>query len=365
MAELHLEHISKRYGEARALNDFSLHIRDKEFLVLFGPAGAGKTTLLSIISGIIDCDEGIVSFDGKAMDPDIAPSMRNVAMVFEDYALYPHFSVYDNIAFPLRSAQYKKSEKDIRQAVEAVTKKMNIGHLLDRLPSQMSNGQRQRVALGRALVRNPNVFLMDEPLAHLDAKLKNFMRTELKSIQQQLDTTAIYVTHDYLEALSLGDRIAIIDKGSLVQVGDADAIYSHPCNTFVASLVGEPEINLYHCVLKEKSIVSRESPKFRIPLQTTQRKLLEGHEDAVIVGIRGIYIASSFQKQAGWQEGQITDFHSTGNRFVVQISFSGVQINTLLPGDSMPQIGKKLFFKIDTSKLLFFRSTDTTAIQEN
>ncbi|MBP3652013.1 MAG: ABC transporter ATP-binding protein, partial [Clostridia bacterium] len=218
MARIQLEGVTRRYDRTTAINKLSLDVKDNEFFVLFGPAGAGKTTTLKCIAGSEFPQEGLVKIDGKIVNL-VEPSDRNVSMVFENYALYPHLSVYDNIAFPLRSKLYRKSEAEIKEAIDKIAKLMRIDMLYERKPSQLSNGQRQRVAIGRCLVRTPNVFLMDEPLAHLDAKLKHTMRTELKEMQSAFNTTTIYVTHDYMEAMSLADRIAVLDKGEIRQLG--------------------------------------------------------------------------------------------------------------------------------------------------
>jgi multiple sugar transport system ATP-binding protein len=250
MAKIELCGIKKKYGKTEALKNINLVIEDKEFLVLFGPAGAGKTTILKLIAGIELPSEGTVRISDQVVNLTEA-SERNVAMVFENYALYPHMTVYDNIAFPLRSKRYRQDEDVIKERVESVTRLMKIDALLERLPAQISNGQKQRVALGRSLVRTPNVFLMDEPLAHLDAKMRHFMRAELKEMQGTLNTTTLYVTHDYMEALSLGDRIAILNEGAFEQTGTAMEIYNFPANEFVAKLVGEPEINIFPVRLKQ------------------------------------------------------------------------------------------------------------------
>ena len=269
MAKIELIGVTKRFGKTTALNNVNLEVHDKEFFVLFGPAGAGKTTLLNNIAGIQIPEEGMVKIGGKIVN-QVDPAERNVAMVFENYALYPHMTVYDNIASPLRSPRDKKDEAAIKEAVNRVAALMRIDMLLERLPSQLSNGQRQRVALGRALVREPNVFLMDEPLAHLDAKLRNHMRGELKEMQTAFATTTIYVTHDFMEAMSLGDRIAIINEGKIVQLGTSDEIYYMPCNEFVAQLMGDPEINLLPCKLIKVdnvySVVWTEAPQVKMVL---------------------------------------------------------------------------------------------------
>ena len=250
MARIQLENVKKSFGKVQALNGINIDVKDKEFFVLFGPAGAGKTTILNCIAGINLPEEGMVRFNGEVVNL-VDPAHRNVAMVFENYALYPQMTVYDNMAAALRSNLYKTDEETIKEKVHAAARMMKMENLLERLPSQLSNGQKQRVAMGRALVRTPNVFLMDEPLAHLDAKLRNAMRTELKEMQANLGSTCIYVTHDFMEAMALGDRIAIINKGEIVQIGSGDEIYYMPCNEFVAQLMGDPQINILPGEIKE------------------------------------------------------------------------------------------------------------------
>ena len=223
MAKIEVVNVTKRFGKFTALNNVNLEIKDNEFFVLFGPAGAGKTTLLNNVAGIQIPEEGLIRFNGEIMNK-IDPAHRNVAMVFENYALYPNLTVYENIASPLRSPLYKKDNATVDREVHRVAELLRIDHLLERLPSQISNGQKQRVAIGRALVRDPNVFLMDEPLAHLDAKLRHYMRSELKEMQSSFNTTCIYVTHDSLKLVSLGDRIAIINEGNIIQVGTRESV---------------------------------------------------------------------------------------------------------------------------------------------
>ncbi|MBR6452472.1 MAG: ABC transporter ATP-binding protein, partial [Lachnospiraceae bacterium] len=250
MARIQLENVKKAFGKVQALDGINIDVKDKEFFVLFGPAGAGKTTILNCIAGIVMPEEGVVKFDDEIVNLT-DPAHRNVAMVFENYALYPQMTVYDNMASALRSKLYKKDESEIKERVQWAAKIMKMEELLERLPSQLSNGQKQRVAMGRALVREPNVFLMDEPLAHLDAKLRNSMRTELKEMQANLGSTCIYVTHDFMEAMALGDRIAIINEGKIVQIGTGDDIYYLPCNEFTAQLMGDPQINIIDAAITQ------------------------------------------------------------------------------------------------------------------
>jgi multiple sugar transport system ATP-binding protein len=244
MADVKLTAITKFYGKKQALSEVDLHINDGEFFVILGPSGAGKTTTLKSIAGLEDIDGGTVHIGGVDMD-GVEPYHRNVAMAFESYALYPQRTVYDNLASPLRSGRtgtYSAAEQ--RERIEAVTGTLGIGQLLKRFPRELSNGQRQRVALGRVLVRPAGVYLLDEPLSHLDAKLRAQMRAELKQLGAMSSTTTLYVTHDYQEALALGDRIAVLREGRIVQVGTPREIWEEPADTFVARSLGQPEINL-------------------------------------------------------------------------------------------------------------------------
>ncbi|MBV9392740.1 MAG: ABC transporter ATP-binding protein, partial [Verrucomicrobia bacterium] len=250
MASVQIQGLTKWYGKRRGVEDLSLEINDKEFITVFGPAGAGKTTILSLIAGIIAPTRGSVRIGGRIVD-DLEPADRNVAMVFESYALYPQLNVFDNMAFPLRSPKSRMAEDKVKNRVLQYARLMKIDHLLDRSIQALSNGQRQRTALGRALVRQPDVFLLDEPLSHLDAKLRHSMRAELKEMRTQLGTTTIYVTHDYLEAMSLGDRVVVINQGKIQQVGTPKEVYFKPASVEeVAKQFGDPEINIVDAKLR-------------------------------------------------------------------------------------------------------------------
>ncbi|HIP56630.1 MAG TPA: ABC transporter ATP-binding protein [Ignisphaera aggregans] len=248
MVRVKLDHVSKYFGRVRAVEDFNLLIRDGEFVTLLGPSGCGKSTTLLMIAGIYKPTKGRIYFDDQDVT-DLPPKDRNVGMVFQSYALYPHMTVYENIAFPLRLKKMPKNEID--RKVREIAKFLKIDHLLDRKPAQLSGGQQQRVALARALVKEPDVLLLDEPLSNLDALLRVYMRAELKRLQKELKVTTVYVTHDQVEALSMSDRIVVMNEGRIQQVGTPDEIYSHPANTFVASFIGTPPMNLIPCTYQE------------------------------------------------------------------------------------------------------------------
>src|SRR5262245_1696264 len=248
MGQVVLKGINKFYDSVHAVKDVNLQIRDKEFVVLVGPSGCGKTTTLRMIAGLEAISSGDISIDGNVIN-QLAPMDRDIAMVFQNYALYPHMSVYDNMAFGLKMRQFAKGEieKRVREAADI----LGIGEMLKRKPRQLSGGQRQRVALGRAIVRHPQLFLFDEPLSNLDAKLRVQMRVELKKLHLRLGTTAIYVTHDQVEAMTLGDRVVVMKDGWVQQVGEPLELYNNPANRFVAGFIGSPAMNFADVTLSE------------------------------------------------------------------------------------------------------------------
>ncbi len=255
MATIELKNIEKSFGNNKVINNFNIKINDGEFIVLVGPSGCGKSTLLRMISGLESVDKGEIHLDNKIIN-NLIPSKRGIAMVFQSYALYPHMNVYENMSFGLKTEKLEKNEID--KKVKDAAKTLQIEDLLERKPRQLSGGQRQRVAIGRAITRNPKLFLFDEPLSNLDAALRSEMRVEISKLHKQLNTNMIYVTHDQIEAMTLADKIVILNNGNVEQVGTPDEIYNNPSNIFVAEFIGMPKMNILkngiNTVLKELNL---------------------------------------------------------------------------------------------------------------
>ena len=359
MAKIQLKNVTKKFGKVTALDGVNLEIKDKEFFVLFGPAGAGKTTILNCIAGIQIPEEGVVEFDGEVVNL-VDAAHRDTAMVFENYALYPQMTVYDNMASPLRSKLYKKDEEYIKEKIQQVAEMMKMDYLLQRLPSQLSNGQKQRVAMGRALVRSPKVYLMDEPLAHLDAKLRNSMRTELKEIQANFGTTSIYVTHDFMEAMSLGDRIAIVNEGKIIQIGSGDEIYYLPCNEFVAQLMGDPEINLISGTVSKTAsgylfTVEAGGKTYELPEDKGLFSVFENTKiEKVDMGIRPQHLKYSFEPKEGYLKCSVYSYESIGNKSVIVAEYDGLQLRMIAPNGLTVNIDQDVYVDLMLDRTMFF-----------
>ncbi len=281
MAEIKLKSLSKKFGKTDALHPLDLQIKDGEFMTILGPSGCGKSTLLNLLAGLEAPTTGDILFDGESVI-ELSPKQRDVAFVFQSYALYPHKSVYDNIAFPLAIAKTDRLEID--RQVREVSSLLEIDNLLDRKPKELSGGQRQRVALGRAIIRRPRVFLFDEPLSNLDAQLRTQMRTELKKLHRKLKTTFIYVTHDQTEAMSLADTIAILRDGNLLQTGTPEQIYKEPANMFIGSFIGNPGMNFLDAeIIKDGAQVNVENKIYDLPSKVDR-------PGDIIVGLRPEFI---------------------------------------------------------------------------
>ena len=285
MASITYEHVWKRFGDVVAVRDLDIKVADKEFLVFVGPSGCGKTTSLRLLAGLEEISEGDIYIEDRLVN-DVPPKDRDIAMVFQSYALYPHMSVYDNMAFGLKLRKTPKSE--INQRVQDAADILGIGNLLDRKPKQLSGGQRQRVAVGRAIVRDPAVFLMDEPLSNLDAKLRVQARAEISKLHQRLETTFIYVTHDQVEAMTMGTRIAVMKDGVLQQIDSPQNLYDKPNNIFVGGFIGSPSMNFFEATVTSgdgKTFV--DAGKFRVQVPEAKVSLYQQHAGKeVVFGIR-------------------------------------------------------------------------------
>src|SRR4249920_3341751 len=285
MAQVVLKDLNKKFDEVHAVKDVNLTIRDKEFMVFVGPSGCGKTTTLRMVAGLEEITAGEISIGDRVVN-DLPPKDRDIAMVFQNYALYPHMSVYDNMAFGLKMRKFPKTE--IAKRVQDAAEILGIQELLKRKPRQLSGGQRQRVAVGRAIVRHPQVFLFDEPLSNLDAKLRVQMRVELKRLHESLETTAIYVTHDQVEAMTLGDRVVVMKDGRVQQVGEPLELYGQPVNKFVASFIGSPAMNFVDVQVSESGgALWAEAPGVRLKVPPAPAARLRGRSGArVTLGVR-------------------------------------------------------------------------------
>ena len=353
MARIGLRNVSKRFGAVVAVHRLDLEIGDREFVVLLGPSGCGKTTTLNMIAGLDEPTEGEISFDGQMVNA-VPPHRRDVAMVFQSYALYPHKTVYDNIGFGLRMRKYPAAEIDrrVRDAADI----LKIADLLDRRPHQLSGGQRQRVALGRAMVRQPAAFLMDEPLSNLDAGLRVAMRAELKELHARMRTTFVYVTHDQAEALTLADRIVVMRDGVVQQVGNADEIYERPCNVFVASFLGTPRINLIAGTL----VGEGEGVAFRngwlalaLPRATAAR--LRGHVGkAVILGIRPEDVDERVASGDGAIRARVHFVMPIGSDQLVAFRADGQDIFFRVGKESRCRAGDDIALAVNTNRLHLF-----------
>jgi multiple sugar transport system ATP-binding protein len=285
MAQVMLKALNKKYDEVHAVKDVNLHIRDKEFIVLVGPSGCGKSTTLRMVAGLEEITSGEIHI-GERLVNDLPPKDRDIAMVFQNYALYPHMTVYDNMAFGLKMRKFPKAE--IEKRVKDAAEILGIQELLKRKPRQLSGGQRQRVAVGRAIVRHPQVFLFDEPLSNLDAKLRVQMRVELKKLHDRLETTAIYVTHDQVEAMTLGDRVVVMKDGWIQQVGEPLELYGQPTNKFVAGFIGSPAMNFVDVGINEANgSVVAETQGLRLTVPAARATALRAYKgQQVALGVR-------------------------------------------------------------------------------
>ncbi len=359
MVKVITKNLTKKYGEVIAVKNLDLSINDKEFFILLGPSGCGKSTALLCIAGLLRPDGGEIWFDDKLVtsperDVYVPPQERELAMVFQDYALYPHMTIFQNIAFPLEVRKESKSE--VEKRVKATTDLLGISQLLDRKPKQLSGGQRQRVALGRAIVREPKIFLMDEPLANLDAKLRVRMRVELRKLHEKLGTTTVYVTHDQIEAMCIGDRVAVLKDGILQQVGAPTELYDAPKNTFVAGFIGSPAMNMLDGSLVQKNgslMIDLGVIVFELP-RWMQQKLKETSGSKVILGFRPEHIALAGKYQKNAIEAKVDMIESIGREIHVHLTVGDYSFVAITTSNKDVRVGRSAWILLNEEKIHIF-----------
>ncbi len=370
MAEVTLQNISKIYedvnkerGRKKAVDDISFTVHDKEFMVLVGPSGCGKSTLLRMIAGLEEISEGTLSIDGKRIN-ELSPSNRDIAMVFQNYALYPHMTVYDNMAFGLKIKNHSKSE--IKERVLQTAKLLEIEDELYRKPKTLSGGQRQRVAIGRAIIRRPKVFLFDEPLSNLDAKLRSQMRIELQRLHREINETIIYVTHDQTEAMTLGHRIAVLNKGKLMQLDAPMHLYNNPANKFVAGFIGSPTMNFLKGYLKHDAqyFFSHEDGNCNIFLGSEISEGLKNYLNKQIeIGIRPEDIFVSEDTNASCDcKLKVMAYENMGNEQLIYLSLANQTLIARRPPADSIEIGVEIGINFLKDKVIFMQEENGVVI---
>jgi len=348
MASLKLENVSKSFDRVLALSGVNFHVEEGEFCVLLGPSGCGKSTLLEIVAGLIHQDEGTVYIDDRPID-DLSPRKRDVAMVFQNYALYPHMTVAQNLGFGLRMRHVSKEM--IKKSVVETARLLGISELLDRMPKELSGGQKQRVAMGRALVRRPKIFLLDEPLSNLDARLRVNVRLELKKLHKQIQTTILYVTHDQVEAMTLGDKVIVMREGKIHQIDRPEIIYNEPADTFVATFIGSPVINLFKgTVLKKKGRFILETQDFT--LDADEHDLNVGNKELEI-GLRPEDIKVGLEDDGGLKA-TVEMVTNVGSEKYVHTRIGSTSLTARVEKETSITTGGVVSLGIDTSKLHLF-----------
>jgi multiple sugar transport system ATP-binding protein len=354
MAEVRLQNVKKAYGPVSVIEDLDLEIKDQEFMVLVGPSGCGKSTALRMIAGLEEITDGTISIGDRVVN-DLPPKDRDIAMVFQSYALYPHMTVRENLEFGLKMRKLPQTEMD--RLVNDAAAILGITHLLDRKPKQLSGGQRQRVAVGRAIVRKPAVFLFDEPLSNLDAKLRVQMRAEISKLQQRLQTTAVYVTHDQVEAMTMGHRIAVMNAGKLQQVGTPLEVYEKPVNLFVANFIGTPPMNFFNATFGDGG-TTLVAEGFRIPVPVALRSLTATRDGKkVVVGIRPEHIASTSRPTRGETadlEVEVEIVEPLGHEIVVHGKIGEDILVFSVDAHEMPRMGSRMPVRVQLDSLHLF-----------
>lgn len=353
MAKVRLQNITKVFKDAPAVKNVNLEVEEGEFLVLLGPSGCGKTTTLRIVAGLEKPTDGEIYIGDKPVN-DVQPKDRDIAMVFQSYALYPHMTVHDNLAFPLKMRKYSKEE--IEERVKKAAATLEMTDLLRRKPKELSGGQRQRVALGRAIVRDPKVFLMDEPLSNLDAKLRVQTRVELKNLQKRIGTTTIYVTHDQAEAMTLADRVAVMKEGVIQQVGPPTEIYAHPANKFVAGFIGSPAMNFIDgTVVSRDAKLMLDAGKFTFPLDESMSQTLSAVVGKMVTyGIRAEDVEVSQIPEAGFVEVSVYGSELMGAEQFVHGRRGDLLIVARAPMEFKAAIGTSVWMNLSSRKAHVF-----------
>jgi len=363
MARVAMRSLNKKYDEVHAVIDVNLDIRDKEFVVLVGPSGCGKTTTLRMVAGLESITSGHISIDETIVN-DLPPMDRDIAMVFQNYALYPHMSVYDNMAFGLKMRKFEKPE--IAKRVQEAAEILGIEQLLKRKPRQLSGGQRQRVALGRAIVRHPQVFLFDEPLSNLDAKLRVQMRVELKKLHERLGTTAIYVTHDQVEAMTLGDRVVVMRDGRVQQVGDPMELYNEPANRFVAGFIGSPAMNFVEVTIAgENGGVWAQADGLRIQVpEPMQKRLAPYASKPVTLGVRpeDLHIAETGDPKELTFEAAVEVVERLGSEILLDVAVGKTTMVASVEPTATAKVHEKLRLAVNPARIHFFDEETEAAI---
>jgi multiple sugar transport system ATP-binding protein len=363
MAQVVLKDVVKSYGSVYAVNHVSLTVEDGEFVALVGPSGCGKTTTLNLIAGLIPLSGGDIVI-GDRVVTDLDPKDRDIAMVFQNYALYPNKSVYKNLAFPLQMRKLGKEEID--KKVRAAAKTLDITHLLERKPRELSGGQQQRVALGRALVREPRVFLMDEPLSNLDAKLRVQMRSEIKRFHQDLNATIVYVTHDQLEAVTMADKMAVMNGGFLQQYDTPANVFANPVNMFVASFVGSPAMSLIPLTAVTRgSDVFLSSPEgWELPLSAENgRKALGAKSNKVVLGARHSTLKVHKSSVPGSVPGKVYTVEPTGDVTFAQVFVNGATVNVSVEPSFSLRPDEQVFIEFDQARMHLFDGETEMALK--
>jgi len=352
VAEIVLDHVTKRFPDGTvAVDDANLDIDDGEFAILVGPSGSGKSTLLNMIAGLEDITEGEIRIGDRVVN-QLSPKDRDIAMVFQDYALYPHMTVLDNIAYPLKVKRVPKAERHRTAAVAGAS--LQLEATMERRPGQLSGGQQQRVALARAIAYRPQVFLFDEPLSNLDARLRLEARSFLKRLQKELGTTTVYVTHDQSEALALADRMAVMEAGHIRQLGTPVEVFRRPANLFVAGFIGSTPMNLLEATVDDGGL---RVGRFRLPLpEAAGRGLAAG--DKVVVGVRPEYATLAAEERPGAIAGTVTLLESLGSAFLVSVDSDGVRAQVTVPEGRQPAVGDRTFVVPDPRRLLVYGRDD-------